>query len=142
MLKLAEMPSPTWGSLSGGCGKKVQLCSSGAGQKGISNAMRKMAWMFTSPPSYPSISAQLHKKRNLILDKIKKVFKRGYEVIPKMVNHIKSLIHYFGIPKDDDVRLVQTIPLHLLALPRLDISKDWIKLARKEGRVLGTQQLV
>jgi hypothetical protein len=47
-----------------------------------------------------------HKKRNLILDKIKKVLKRGYVVILKTVNQIKSLIGYFDLPKDDGVRLV------------------------------------
>jgi hypothetical protein len=59
MLKLVEIPSPGLWTPTGGCGKKVWLSSSGAGQKGISDAMPEIAWRFTLPPSYPSISNQL-----------------------------------------------------------------------------------
>jgi hypothetical protein len=40
------------------------------------------------------------------LDKIIKVLKQGYVVIPTSINYIKSLIDYFEVPKDDDIRLV------------------------------------
>jgi hypothetical protein len=45
-------------------------------------------------------------KRTLILSKILQVVKRGYVVIPSTVNYIKSLIDYFEVPKDDDIRLI------------------------------------
>ena len=45
-------------------------------------------------------------KRKMILDKITKVLQRGYVVIPSALNYIKSLIDYFEVPKDDDIRLV------------------------------------
>jgi hypothetical protein len=45
-------------------------------------------------------------KRALILEKIIKVLKRGYVVIPRSINYIKSLIDYFEVPKDEDIRLV------------------------------------
>jgi hypothetical protein len=45
-------------------------------------------------------------KRELILDKILQVLKRGYVIIPGIANFIKNLIDYFEVPKDDDVRLV------------------------------------
>jgi hypothetical protein len=47
-----------------------------------------------------------HKKRKMILDKIKKVLQRGYVVIPDAMNYIKSLIDFFEVPKNNDIRLV------------------------------------
>jgi hypothetical protein len=45
-------------------------------------------------------------KRKMSLDKIIKVLKRGYVVMPKKLSAIKSLIDYFEVPKDDDIGLV------------------------------------
>ena len=45
-------------------------------------------------------------KRKMILDKILKVLERGYVVIPGSINFIKSLIDYFEVPKEKDIRLV------------------------------------
>jgi hypothetical protein len=42
----------------------------------------------------------------MILEKIIKVLKRGYVVLPDVLNYIKSLIDYFEVPKDLGIRLV------------------------------------
>jgi hypothetical protein len=48
----------------------------------------------------------LPEKRRMILEKIIKVLKRGYVVLPDVLNYIKSLIDYFEVPNDLDIRLV------------------------------------
>jgi hypothetical protein len=75
-------------------------------------------------------------KRTLILSKIIQVLKRGYVVIPSTVNYIKSLIDYFEVPKDDDIRLVYngtSCGLNdVLFAPNF-----WLPTPKSAGRVLG-----
>ena len=75
-------------------------------------------------------------KRPLILQKILKVLKRGYVVIPRSMNYIKSLIDYFDVPKDDDIRMVYNGTScglnEVLFAPNF-----WLPTPKSAGRVLG-----
>ena len=75
-------------------------------------------------------------KRPLILGKIMEVLRRGYVVIPSALNYIKSLIDYFEVPKDDDIRLVYNGTScglnEVLYAPNF-----WLPTPKSAGRVLG-----
>jgi hypothetical protein len=45
-------------------------------------------------------------KKHLILAKLKKILDRGYVVSPDLVEFIKSLMDFFDVEKDSDIRLV------------------------------------
>jgi hypothetical protein len=45
-------------------------------------------------------------KKHLILEKLKKILNRGYVVAPRTRDSIRSLMNFFAVKKDSDIRLV------------------------------------
>jgi hypothetical protein len=58
--------------------------------------------MFKLPNFKRQSRIPLVHKRKLIADKLRTIIDRGY-LVP---GHVQSLIHYFDVPKADDIRLV------------------------------------